>query len=97
MRKALGSGVCRMLHRPSDMDGINKSTIVTRQERIDDFTHEGIRRQARALNSFARIMLARMSFHSYVSGITASGKAWLPVDVSKRQWLGGACLDENQA
>jgi len=30
-----------MPHRPADMDGIIKTTMVTRQERIDDFTHEG--------------------------------------------------------
>jgi hypothetical protein len=42
MRKALGFGVRRMLHGPADMDGIINSMVVTLQERIDDFTHEGI-------------------------------------------------------
>jgi hypothetical protein len=42
MRKALAFGICRMLHAPTDMDGIINSMMVTRQERIDDFTHEGI-------------------------------------------------------
>ena len=32
---------CRMPHGPADMDGLIKSTMVTRQARIDDFTHEG--------------------------------------------------------
>jgi hypothetical protein len=70
--------------------------MVTRQERIDAFTHQGVPPQTSRLKFFARITSAPMSFHFCADGVAVLGRVWIPVAQSKLQSSAGACVDGNR-
>jgi hypothetical protein len=67
--------------------------MATRKKRIDAFSHEGVPPADCPLKSFARIMLARMSFHSCADGATAFGITLILAIASKQRSLAGARAD----
>src|SRR5260370_41544946 len=68
--------------------------MVTRQERIDAFTHQGVPPANQPLEVLCEDHVGTsMSYHFCDDGVAVLGTVWIPASQSKLQSSAGACVD----